>query len=266
MIVIGEKINATRASIKKIIQDRDENGLLDLARRQAAAGAAFIDVNVGTGIGSREDEIQAMEWAVRTIQKAVETPLCIDSADEGVLEAGLKMRDGKPSMINSTKAEDEGLKAVVPLARKYNALLVGLTMDETGIPRTAEDRLRAAEKIAAACEEHQVPLANIYFDTLVMPISTDIKQGLVTLAAVSGIKEKFPEARTVLGLSNISYGLPDRSRVNTAFLQMAIFAGLDAAIIDPLDGDLMSAILASEVLVGKDRHCRRYMRAFRSRE
>lgn len=263
MLIIGEKINATRASIKTIIQSRDEAGLLDLARKQAAAGAGYIDVNVGTGVGTLEDEIDSMRWAVDVIQREIDTPLCIDSADPAVLESGLQTRDGRPSMINSTKAEKEGLKKVVPLASKYDALLVGLTMDETGIPKTAEDRLRAGEKIADACGEFGVPLKNVYFDTLVMPISTDVKQGLITLDTIKKIKQRFPEAKTVLGLSNISYGLPQRSRVNSAFMEMAIYAGLDGAIIDPMDEALMAAVKAGEVLVGRDRHCRKYMRAFR---
>lgn len=263
MLVIAEKINATRSSIKAIIQNRDEAGLINLAKKQAAAGAGYIDVNVGTGVGTLEDEMESMRWAVGTIQAQMDTPICIDSADPAVLEVGLQAREGRPSMINSTKAEKEGLKKVVPLARKYDALLVGLTMDETGIPKTSEDRLRAGEKIAAACAEYGVPLKNVYFDTLVMPISTDIKQGLITLETITRIKQKFPEANTVLGLSNISYGLPQRSRINAAFMQMAIYAGLDGAIIDPLDADLMAAIKTGEVLVGKDRHCRKYMRAFR---
>lgn len=263
MVIIAEKINATRSAIKTVIQDRDADNLLDLARKQAAAGATYIDVNVGTGVGSREDEIRSMQWAVETIQQEVETPLSIDSADPTVLEAGLEAREGRPSMINSTKAEEKSLEEVVPLAQKYNTPLVALTMDESGIPRTSEERLGACEKIVAACKRFEVPLENVYFDPLVMPISTDINQGLVTLEAVSEIKKRFPGARTVLGVSNISYGLPGRNRLNAAFLQMGIYAGLDAAIIDPLDEEIKAAIITAEVLVGKDRHCRRYTRAFR---
>lgn len=263
MIIIGEKINATRSAVKTIIQNRDAAALLDLAKQQAAAGANYIDVNVGTGVGSGEDEIEAMDWAVRTIQTQVTVPLCIDSADPAVMDAGLRAHTGSPAMLNSTKAEDGYLAQVVPLAKQYDTLLVGLAMDESGIPKTAEDRVRACEKIVAACRKNEVPLERVYFDTLVMPISTDVKQGLVTLKTLTAIKERFPEAKTVLGLSNISYGLPARGRINAAFVQMAIYAGLDAAIIDPLDGELMAAVRAGEVLVGKDRHCRRYIRAFR---
>ena len=264
MIVIAEKINGTLPMVKTVIQNRDQAALLNLAKEQAAAGASYIDVNVGTGIGSREDEIQAMEWAVESIQREVETPLCIDSADPAVLESGLKSRNGRPSLINSAKAEKESLEEVVPLANTYSAPLIALTMDESGIPKTVDDRLQAAEKVATACERLGVPIEDIFFDLLVMPISTDVKHGLKTLAAITEVKKQFPGCKTVLGISNISYGLPARGRLNSGFLCMAVYAGLDAAIIDPMEDEISAAVKTAEVRVGRDRHCRKYTRAFRT--
>lgn len=263
MIVIGEKINATLKGVKDIIENRDTGKLLDLARRQAEAGARVIDVNVGTGAGSAQDEIASMTWAVQTIQSEVDTDLCIDSADPAVLDAGLAARDGRPSLINSTKAEDKTLAAIMPLAARYNARLVGLAMDENGIPKTVEDRLAACDRIVSAAQDNGVPVSNLFFDPLVLPVSTDISQGMVTLNTVVEIKRKYPEAKTTMGLSNISYGLPHRGRLNAAFLHMAIFAGLDSAIMDPLNKHMMDAVKEAEALAGKDRHCRRYTRAFR---
>jgi 5-methyltetrahydrofolate--homocysteine methyltransferase len=263
MIIIAEKINATLPSVKEIIQNQQQENLLQLAKQQAEAGASYIDVNVGTGIGSRDDEIQAMKWAVEAIQKELETPLCIDSADPAVLESGLKSRNGRPSLINSAKAEKESLQEVVPLAATYNAPLIALTMDESGIPKTVDDRLQAAEKVVSACEGFGVPMENIFFDLLVMPISTDVKSGLKTLAAITEVKKQFPGCKTVLGISNVSYGLPARGRLNAAFLCMAVYAGLDAAIIDPMEDEISAAVKTAEVLAGRDRHCRKYTRAFR---
>jgi cobalamin-dependent methionine synthase I len=265
MIIIGEKINATLAPVKPIILNRDATALLELARGQAKAGANFLDVNVGTGVGSQADEAEGMKWAVETIQAEVELPLCLDSADPAVLEAGLAANSRQPCMINSTSGEPEKLAGIVPLAAKYNTSLVALTMDEAGIPKTVEDRLRAGGKIVAACEKYGVPLKQVLFDSLVLPISTDITYGMVTLKTIAQLKASHPEAKTVLGLSNISYGLPARSRLNVAFLHMAIAFGLEAAIIDPLDQELMAAVTTGEVLVGRDRHCRRYTRAFRTK-
>jgi 5-methyltetrahydrofolate corrinoid/iron sulfur protein methyltransferase len=264
VIIIGEKINASIPKSKIIIQERDEKKLLELAGGQVDAGADFIDVNVGTGIGSREDEINSMEWAITTIQQELDIPLCIDSADHVVLEAGIKARDGRPSIINSVKAEEENLEQVMPLAGAYNLPIVALAMDETGIPMSVEGRMRACERIATTCKKYDVPLESVFFDPLVLPVGTDIKQGAVTLHTIMEIKRNFPTAKTVMGLSNVSYGLPARARLNVAFLHMAIFAGLDAAITDPLNKDLMDAVKTAEVLAGKDRHCRRYTRAFRN--
>jgi cobalamin-dependent methionine synthase I len=263
MILIGEKINASLRRVRDLVRNRDQAGLIGLAGEQASAGADYIDVNVGTGLGSREDEVAAMQWAVATIQNELEIPLSLDSADAAVLDAALKVRDGRASLINSTKAEEESLQEVLPLAERYDTPIVALAMDETGIPRTVEDRLNACQKIVAACGPLDIPQDRIFFDPLVLPVSTDIQQGMVTLQTIMKVKQRFPGAKTVIGLSNVSYGLPQRARLNAAFLHMAVFAGLDAAIMDPLDAELTAAVKAAEVLVGKDRRCRRYLRAFR---
>jgi 5-methyltetrahydrofolate--homocysteine methyltransferase len=265
MIIVGEKINASIPSVNTMIQNRDHQNLIALAQQQARAGADYIDVNVAIGVGSRDDEISAMKWAVETIQKTMTTPLCFDSADQAVLETALDINGDRPAMINSAKAEDDNLKKVIPLAVHYNTALIALAMDEHGIPKTVKDRLSACEKIAEACQKFGLSPDNLFFDPLVLPVSTDIRQGRVTLDTLTEIKEKFPEARTVMGLSNISYGLPYRAGLNSAFLHMAVFAGLDAAIMDPLDQQITGAVRTAEVLVGKDRHCRRYTRTFRQK-
>ncbi len=265
MIIIGEKINASIPGVKPVIDDRDGEKLVALARVQAEAGAAYIDVNVGTGKGSGADEADAMAWAVRTLQAGIDKPLCIDSADPAVLEAGLAAREGKPALINSAKAEADHLEAVVPLAARFKVPFVGLAMDETGIPKTADGRLAACAKIVAACEKHGVPLKDVYFDALVLPVITDDKQGLITLDTIRTVKATYPEARTAVGLSNISYGLPARKMLNAAFLHMAACAGLDAVLMDPLSETMMNAVRAAAALTGKDRHFRKFTRAFRNK-
>jgi 5-methyltetrahydrofolate corrinoid/iron sulfur protein methyltransferase len=263
MIIIAERINGTIPSVKDIILNRDTQGLMGLARGQADAGASYIDLNVSTGAGSPEDEIQAIKWAVETIQSELETPLCIDSSDPAVLAAGVKSRRGKPAMLNSTKAERKSLEEVLPLAKEYNTPFVALTMDASGIPKSVRDRIRAGEKIVEACKRYGVPIENVFFDLLVMPISTDVKHGLTALAALTEIKKEFPGCRTVLGISNISFGLPGRARLNAGFLHMAAYAGLDAAIVDILDEEMAAAVKTAELLAGKDEHCLSYLRAFR---
>lgn len=264
MIIIGEKINATRPDVKAIIEHRDAAALVDLARSQARAGAAFIDVNVGIGASSQGDEIAAMDWAVRLIASEMETPLSIDSSDPEVLEAGLKANERGQSLINSAKAEQGLLEKVVALAVCFDSFLVGLAMDQGGIPPTISGRVAACERIALACQSHGLPLEKLFFDPLVLPVSTNTSHGTVTLETISQIKSRFPGARTVMGVSNISYGLPGRSRINSAFLHLSVHAGLDAAICDPLDEELMFAVRTVDLLLGRDKRCRRYVRAFRS--
>lgn len=265
MITIAEKINASIPSVKKIIENRDHEGLLELACRQADAGADYIDINVGTGNGTQEDEIKAMTWAVNTVQSESDAPLCIDSADFKVLEAGLKVRGSRPALINSTKGSDKYINDVIPLAREYDKPLVGLAMDEEGIPKTVEKRVAACLKIAEAFERFGMDTSNLFFDPLVLPVSTDVSQGKITLDTITAIKQAIPQAKTVMAVSNVSFGLPKRKIFNTAFLHMAIMAGLDAAILSVLDQDLIGAAKTAEAILGRDRHCRKYSRFWRKR-
>jgi len=265
MIIIGENINATLSGIKPVIQQRDSRKLIEIAEKQVNHGANYIDVNVGTGQGSRQDEIDHMKWAVQTLADAMPTPLCIDSADPEVIEAGLSVLNHSEKMINSTKAEEAHLNAVFPLAARYSAKVVALAMDESGIPPTVAARLDACRKIASFSKSHHVPMEHLYFDPLVLPVSTDSRQGMVTLKTLSAIKIEYPKAKTIMGLSNISYGLPGRKYINAAFLHMALYEGLDAVIINPLKETIMQGVLTGEAVTGKDRHFRRYSRALRKK-
>jgi 5-methyltetrahydrofolate corrinoid/iron sulfur protein methyltransferase len=263
MIVIGEKINATRSAVRDIIEQRREGDLAAMAREQAAAGASYVDVNVGTGRGTRQDEIAAMKWAVTHLCAATDKPLCIDSADAAVLEAGLAAMAGRPAMINSIKADTHCLDAVLPLAARFQTPVVALAMDERGIPKTVEGRIDACRRMVAACADYQIPTERIFFDPLVLPVSADATQGKVTLDTLAAIRQAFPGAHATMGLSNISYGLPGRAALNAAFLHMAVYAGLDSAIMDPSNAVMMAAVRGAEALMGKDRHFRRYTRAMR---
>jgi 5-methyltetrahydrofolate--homocysteine methyltransferase len=264
MLIIGENINATIPRVKQMIVDHDEGSLVELAKRQAAAGAAVIDVNVGTGEGTAEDEISDMKWLVGLLLNSVDCKLCIDSADIAVLKAGIEAGGERVGMVNSVKATDANIAEVMPLAAERNLPLIALCMDESGIPKDAETRLKACEKILKSAEAHGMPAENLYFDPLVMPVSTDITQGATTLDTLRGIKENFPRAKTVLALSNVSFGLPKRTLINQAMAHMAQYIGVDALLISPLDSALMTAVKAGEVVMGRDRHCRKYSRAARA--
>lgn len=264
MLVIAEKINASNRSVAEAIATKDEEYMVNLARAQAAAGADFIDVNAGTGHGSQQDETANMEWLVEVVQAATDRPLAIDSDAPDVIEAALRKYQGERLIINSVTAEPARLASIGPLAAERQAWLVALTMGADGIPDSVEQRLDACELIMTHLTRLGMQAEQVFFDPLVLPIAVDSNQALVTLKTIEQIKSRYPEARTVMGLSNISYGLPNRKLVNRAFLLMAAYAGLDAVIIDPLDAKAMSLIKVADMLTGKDPFCRGYVRAHRS--
>jgi len=266
MLIIGENINATIPRVKEAILGKDDSFLIDLAKKQEAAGAGLVDINVGTGEGTAEDEARDMEWLVGLVKEAVACNLSIDSDNPGVLEAGLNAAGDRAGMINSTKGSDKDLGNVMPLAKRYGLPIVGLAMDEKGIPKDAAARIEIAGMILAAAEAEGVPHSNVYIDPLVMPISTDNAQGKVTLDTLAGLKAKYPEAKAVLAVSNASFGLPKRAIVNSAFVSMAAYLGIDALLINPMNSRLKGMILASNVVLGKDRHCRKYSRAVRAEQ
>ncbi len=263
MLVIGERINASNSSVAEAIVRRNEEFVADLARYQADAGADFIDVNAGTGHGYQQDETANKEWLVEVVQAATDKPLAIDSESPEVIEAALRKYRGEKLIINSVTAESVRLAAIGPLAAKHRAWLVALAMGENGIPDSIEERLAACELILTHLTQLGVQAEQVLFDPLVIPLAVDSSQGLVTLKTVEEIKSRYPAARTVIGLSNISYGLPNRKLVNRAFLLMAAYAGLDAVIVDPLDAKTMSLIKAADMLTGRDSSCRGYLRAHR---
>jgi len=262
MLVIGERINASNRSVGEAIARRDSEFVANLARAQAEAGANFIDVNAGAGTGSGYNETSAIEWLVEVVQTATDKPMAIDSESPDVIEAGIRKYRGEKLMINSVTAEKSRLEAIGSLAARHQAWLVALAMGEEGIPATAEKRLAACEMIMAHLTQLGMSAEQVFFDPLVLPVSVDSSQGLVTLKTIEQIKSRYPAARTVMGLSNISYGLPERKLINRSFLLMAAYAGLDAAILDPLDAKMMSVIKVADMLTTKDTS-RAYLRAHR---
>ena len=260
--MIGERINP---SGRDKFSEQLKNGSLELvsteASKQAQAGADILDVNMGV---PEVDQAQLMKQAVTTVQNATDLPITIDTTNQEALEAGLQNVVGKP-LINSVTGEDSSLNKVLPLAKKYGAAVLGLTLDEDGIPDTAQQRLEVAKKIVATAEDYGISKENILIDTLTLAASAEQEKVLETIKAIRLIKEELGLA-TVLGVSNISYGLPERHQVNTSFLAMAIEAGLNAPIMDPTDENMKSALLASDFLVNRDPAGSRYLDEFAGQE
>jgi len=263
MLVIGEKINASIQPVAEAIAGRDRKFVEDLARAQAEAGADFIDVNAGAGKGTPEDQTASIEWLVDVVGSATDKPVAVDSDSPAIIEAALGKYRGERLMINSVTAEPERLASIGPLAAKRQAWLVALAMGAGGIPDNVEQRLAACEVIMNHLSRLGMAAEQVFFDPLVLPIAVDSGQGLVTLKTIEEIKSRYPGAKTVMGLSNVSYGLPNRKLVNRAFLLMAAYAGLDAVILDPLDAKAMSLAKVADMLIGKDSYCKAYIRAYR---
>jgi 5-methyltetrahydrofolate--homocysteine methyltransferase len=254
-LLIGERINPTaRKKLAEDIRSGAMSRVVAEARAQAEAGAHVLDVNVGVpGI----DEPAAMKNAVQAIQAATDLPLCLDSADPAALEAGLKAYAGK-ALVNSATGEDQKLAEVLPLVKKYGAAVIGLCLDERGIPETAQERVRVAEKIVRQAGEHGISREDVLIDCLVLTAGAAGHLTMETPGAVREVKDRLG-LRTVLGVSNVSYGLPHRETLNSAYLIANLVHGLDAAIANPLDQGTWTAIRASRVITGKDRQAREYI-------
>ena len=247
--VIGERINPTgKKRFQQALLDGNMDYVITQATQQAAAGAAILDVNVGIpGI----DEPEMMRRAVQAIQSVCDLPLQIDSSNPEALEQGLRHFSGK-AIINSVSGKEETLSAVLPLAARYGAAVVGLTLDDGGIPEKAEDRLRIAEKILARATDCGIPREDVYIDCLTLTVSAQQDAAAETLRAIRMVKERLG-LKTLLGVSNISFGLPARGRINSYFLTMAMEAGLDLPILNPNAAEMMDAIAVYDLISGRDR-------------
>jgi len=261
MLIIGERINSTRPRIQEAIKARNAPGILKEARSQLDAGAHYIDINCAVTSG---DELQDMDWAISVVQSGIpDVNICIDSPNYLAIEKALKVyKAGGRVFINSITGEDQRIEKIVPLAVRGDTKLIALTMDETGMPNTAEERFRLAKRIVDKVERLGFNTENLYFDALIRPISTEPDQAREFLRSIPMIKA-LGRVKTICGLSNVSYGLPSRGTINAAFLAMAAQSGLDAAILDPTDRHMSSSIAASMALLGGDEYCAGYIRAFR---
>lgn len=261
MIIIGEKINGTRKAVAKAIRERDADTIKRLAEDQTAAGSHYLDANAGT---PPEREPEDMIWLVEIIQSVSDLPICLDSANPQALLAGLKTVR-KPPMLNSLSGEKSRVKDVLPLAVEYQTHLVILALDDaTGIPNTGSGRLAIIDTLVKMALEGGLAQEQLFIDPLVTTIATGAENAKITFDTIRQTKTVYPKAHITSGLSNISFGMPLRGLINRAFITMCIKEGLDSAIIDPNDSELMAMILTAEMLMGLDPYCQNFSRAYRS--
>jgi 5-methyltetrahydrofolate--homocysteine methyltransferase len=226
---------------------------------QASAGADYIEVNAGSLSG---DEPEHLKWLIEVAQEAVDTPLCIDSPDPAVIKSLLPLTKKSP-MINSATLEPPRCDPIFRLAAEQGAKVVALCQGQAPITATASSRVEAAEKLIEKAQECGLQLADLFIDPLVYPLATDVGSALTTLHAVQEITARFPSIHTICGLSNISYGLPNRRLINRSFLVAALFCGLDTILMDPTDKELYGALKAGLMICGRDDYCMEYIAAFR---
>ncbi len=253
--LIGERINPTgKKLLKEALKSRDISYILSQGSEQAEAGAHILDVNVGL---PEIDETEMMKAVIGELQSVLDLPLQIDTSSPSVMEASARIYNGKP-LLNSVNGKKESMDAVFPIAKKYGGVIVGLTLDESGIPDTVEGRVAIAEKIIETASKYGISKKNIIIDPLTLTVATDKESANITLGAVKEITEKLGVS-TCLGVSNVSFGLPAREKINSVFFALALSAGLGAAIMNPLSEAMMNSYRSYLALAGLDDACADYI-------
>lgn len=264
MILIGERINGMFKDIREAILNKDPEPVKHWAVRQGESGAHYLDVNTGPTVEAK-DQPAVMEWLVKTAQEVSPLPCCIDSTNPEAIEAGLAVHKGK-AMINSTSADQWKMDIYMPMAVKYNAALIGLAMNEKGVPKSAADRAALAMEIVVNADAHGIPMEDLYIDPLMLPANVAQEHGIEVLEALRQIKMLAdPAPRTTLGLSNTSQRCNNRHLLNRTFLVMCMACGLDSAIADVDDPELVDAAAAGNILLNKDIYCDSFLKTFRQR-
>ena len=259
MLIVAERINSSRKAINAAITAKDADFIRAEAKAQAEAGADYIDVNAGSYIGQ---EAAYLCWLVETVQGVTEVPLCVDSPNAEAIAAALERVKG-PVLINSISLEESRMAGILPLVKKYRSKIVALCQSDAGIASTEDDKVKVAGQLVTRLTGEGVALDDIYIDPLVYPIATDTGSAMAMLGALGKIMEKFPGVHTICGLTNISFGMPARKLINRTYLVAAMSRGLDSAIIDPTDRELMASLVAAEALLDRDKFCAEYIKAYR---
>ena len=259
MIIVAERLNAARKAIREAIEKKDQSHIIKEAKDQFDAGADVIDVNAGAHPDREEAD---MSWMIDLVQSTVDARVSIDSSSSSVILKNIH-KVKKTPMINSVSLEKKKLETMSPALTEREADIIALCMDDSGLPKTADQAYENAMRITDTLERLGIKREHIFIDPLVQTISADHTKGIMVLETIRRITRDIAGIHIICGLSNISYGMPERFLINRTFLTLAIGAGLDAAIIDPLDKKLMTAVSVTEMLTGKDPYCKNYLTQFR---
>ncbi len=260
MIIIGEKINATRKAIAAALAAKDEAAIIHTAKEQVAAGAHYLDVNGGD---HREgQEARNMAWLMDLVQANTDAAVAVDSANPVAVETGLKMAKKKP-ILNSISLEKDRLEGLLPLVGRFDCMVVALLMSDEGTPMGVDDRVERAATLIGKIQSQGKKIDEIIVDPCFLPVSADPGSGRAVIDAIAAIHARWPEVHIGGGCSNISFGLPKRRYVNFALLSQAIYHGMDTGLIDPCIPDIVATLLAAEAVAGRDEFCMTYVTAMR---
>ncbi|MEW6217684.1 MAG: methyltetrahydrofolate cobalamin methyltransferase [Candidatus Bipolaricaulota bacterium] len=259
MLIVAERINTSRKPVATMVADCNAQAIVREALRQVEAGADYVDVNAGTFLS---EEPEVLRWLVSTIQGSTDVPLCIDSPNPAAVRWALEVHRGK-ALVNSISGESSRFDDVLQLVKEYGCGVVALCLDDDGMPSSGKEAVEKGGRLVERLLVAGVPAEDIFVDPLVRPISTDSGAGVAVVEVIRILREEYPGVHTICGLSNVSFGLPQRRLLNQAFLVATMTAGLDAVILDPLDARLMALLRAAEAVLGRDEYCARYLRAYR---
>ncbi|HVP58723.1 MAG TPA: dihydropteroate synthase [bacterium] len=255
MIIIGERLNSSRRPVLEALRDRNAAYVLKEAAAQERAGADYIDINAAAVLG-RETEV--LTWIIPLVQGKLRVPLSIDTPNLEAMEAGLRLHKGQ-ALLNSLTGETERVRRFLPLIQEHRPRVIALCLDDQGIPTTAEQEVAIAGRLIEVLTRAGVAAHDIFLDPLVRPVSVDEQAVTLFLDSLDRIKQRFPQVGTVAGISNVSFGLPQRRLLNRALLALASMRGLDAAILDPLDREIVAERIAVRALLGRDPSFKDYL-------
>ncbi len=259
MILIGERLNSSRPAVREALAQRDGVYLVEQARLQEKAGASYIDLNAAALM---EGEVEALSWAIPLLQESVSVPLALDTPNAAAMKVALEVHRGRP-LLNSLTGEKARIQTFLPLIQAHKPRVIVLCLDEEGMPENADKALLVAKRMVELLTGQGLAEEDIFLDPLVRPIGVDSSAALLFLSSLEKIKRELPGVKTIAGVSNVSFGLPERRLLNRTLLVLAMKSGLDAAICDPLDFELQASFVAAKALLGHDAGMRDYLRFHR---
>jgi len=258
--IVVERLNTSRKDINKAVEEKDEALIIKEAKLQISSGATFLDVNCGSRVGTEQDDIL---WMLdKVLSNFNDINISLDSANPEVIKKALPTLKGRNIIINSITLEPNRAEKILPLVKEYNASVIALTIDSNGMPKDVDDRLEIIEKILNKAKEYDINNSKLYIDPLVRPLSTEPDQAMKFISTLIKIKESF-DLKVISGVSNISFGLPRRNIINAFFLSLCIYNGMDAAILDPSQKLIQSALKATHSISGQDQYCMDYIKSWR---